>query len=424
MRKWYSLIDKVYALENLRQAFKHVRSNNGAPGIDGETVEDFDMLLEEKLATMHDELKTGKYKPNPVKRVEIEKEDGGKRPLGIPTVKDRVVQQALRQIIEPIFEPNFHPSSYGYRPNRSCQKAVAKAEQFLRRYKFSHVVDMDLSKCFDTLDHERIIQGVNRKISDGKVLDLIRKFLTAGVMQDGALIESERGSPQGGVISPLLANIYLDEFDQKMKALNIRIVRYADDILVFATSERQAKKFQEIATSILEKELALQVNTTKTHVTSLKQGVSYLGFVIYPRYIGVDPKRIKKFKDKIRKLTPRNHGKNVEQQITELNRFLRGWINYFRLANISKFLKETTCWIRRRLRMKQMREWKSWKGLHKELRRRGYQGDFEKVSIYRWRNSACQLAHMALPNAWFKEKGLIDLTKYEVGIVSQFYELL
>ncbi len=180
MRKWYSLIDKVYALENLRRAFKHVKSNNGAPGIDGETVKDFATSLENKLATIHDELKTGRYRPEPVKRVEIAKEDGSTRPLGIPTVKDRVVQQALRQVIEPIFEADFHPSSYGYRPNRSCQQAVAKAEQFLRRYGLTHVVDMDLSKCFDTLNHERIIQGVNRKISDGRILGLIKQFLTAG----------------------------------------------------------------------------------------------------------------------------------------------------------------------------------------------------------------------------------------------------
>ncbi len=423
MRKWYSLIDKVYALENLRRAFKHVKSNNGAPGIDGETVKDFATSLENKLATIHDELKTGRYRPEPVKRVEIAKEDGSTRPLGIPTVKDRVVQQALRQVIEPIFEADFHPSSYGYRPNRSCQQAVAKAEQFLRRYGLTHVVDMDLSKCFDTLNHERIIQGVNRKISDGRILVLIKQFLTAGVMQDGAVMETEVGSPQGGVISPLLANIYLDEFDQKMKALNIRIVRYADDILVFATSKRQAEKFQAIAMHTLEQDLGLKVNQGKTHLTCLTQGVSYLGFVIYPSYIGVSPKRIKKFKDKVRSLTPRNHGKNVEQQIVELNRFLRGWINYFRLANIKKFLGNTMSWIRRRLRMKQMREWKSWKGLHKQLRRQGYKGDFEKISMVRWRNSSTVPVHLALPNVWFEREGLIDLTKYEVGIVSQFYEL-
>ncbi len=423
MRKWYSLIDKVYAMDNLRQAFKRVKSNKGAPGIDGETVEDFEAQLEEKLAMMHVELKTDTYEASPVKRVEIEKEDGGTRPLGIPTVKDRVVQQALRQIMEPIFEPDFHPSSYGYRPNRSCQQAVAKAEQFLRRYKLTHVVDMDLSKCFDTLNHERIIDGVNRKISDGRILKLIRKFLEAGVMTDGAVEETEVGSPQGGVISPLLANIYLDEFDQKMKSQGIRIVRYADDILIFATSPRQARRYQEVATQLLEDDLKLTVNRTKTHITSLRKGVPYLGFVIYPSYIGIDPKRIKRFKDKVRRLTPRNHGKNVQRQIAELNRFLRGWIQYFRLANCKGFLRDVMGWIRRRLRMKKMREWKSCKGLHRALRQRGYKGNFEKISMFRWRNSASPLLSLALPNVWFDQMGLVDLTKYEVGIVSRFYEL-
>ena len=422
MRKWYSLIDKVYAMDNLRLAFKHVKSNNGAPGIDGQTVKDFQTRLEENLAAIHAELKTNMYQPSPVRRVEIEKEDGSKRPLGIPTVKDRVVQQALRQIIEPIFEPDFHPSSYGYRPNRSCQMAVAKAEQFLRRYGLTYVVDMDLSKCFDTLDHERIIAGVSKKVSDGRILQLIRQFLKAGVMEDGAVQETEIGSPQGGVISPLLANIYLDEFDQKMKARGIRIVRYADDILVFATSLRQAKKHQEIATRILEEDLGLTVNRTKTHITSLEKGVSYLGFVIYPEYITIHPKRVKKFRDAVRRLTSRNHGKNVEQLVVELNRFLRGWVQYFRLANCKAFLRDMMGWIRRRLRMKKMREWKSWRGLHRALRQRGYRGDFQRISMRSWRNSASPLVSMALPNSWFREIGLVDLTKYSVGIVSQFYE--
>jgi len=283
-------------------------------------------------------------------------------------------------------------------------------------------VDMDLSKCFDTLDHERIIAGVSKKVSDGRILQLVRQFLKAGVMKDGAVQETEIGSPQGGVISPLLANIYLDEFDQKMKARGIRIVRYADDILVFATSLRQAKKHQEIATRILEEDLGLTVNRTKTHITSLEKGVSYLGFVIYPEYITIHPKRVKKFRDAVRRLTPRNHGKNVEQLVVELNRFLRGWVQYFRLANCKAFLRDMMGWIRRRLRMKKMREWKSWRGLHRALRQRGYRGDFQRISMRSWRNSASPLVSMALPNSWFREIGLVDLTKYSVGIVSQFYE--
>lgn len=206
MKKWYSLIDKVYRIENLEKAYKAVRANKGAPGVDGVTVEAYGQDLEIRLNQLHYELKTGRYKPQPVLRVEIPKPDGSKRPLGIPTVKDRIVQQALLNILQPIFEPDFHPSSYGYRPNRSCHQAVAKAEMFINKYGLEHVVDMDLSKCFDRLDHELILKGVAQKVSDGKVLKLISKFLTAGVMKDGAWEGTDIGSPQGGVISPLLTN--------------------------------------------------------------------------------------------------------------------------------------------------------------------------------------------------------------------------
>lgn len=421
MRKYYSLIDKVYRLENLHQAYRAVRSNNGAPGIDRETVKEFGNRLDERLEEIHHELKTSTYRPSPVRRVEIEKDDGSKRPLGIPTVRDRVVQQAVRQIIEPIFEPGFHPSSYGYRPGRSPQHAVAKAERFMNRYKLTHVVDMDLSKCFDRLDHELIVQSVHARISDGKILRLIRQFLEAGVMVDGAWEATEVGSPQGGVISPLICNIYLDAFDQTMRSQGIRMVRYADDILIFAKSPRQAERYRKAAVDVLEKELKLVVNQEKTHLTRIRDGAAFLGFVIHRNHIGIHPKRIKRFKDRVRALTPRNHGKNVEAQVAELNPFLRGWINHFRIANCKKFLQEQMAWIRRRLRMKQLREWKSWKALHRVLRQRGYHGEFERISVRRWRNSASPLLSMALPNSWFGELGLVDLTTYEVGTLHRFY---
>jgi RNA-directed DNA polymerase len=422
VKKWYSLIDKVYRLDNLERAYRAVRANKGAPGVDGETVEAFGQNLEERLRQLHHELKTGTYEPQPVLRVEIPKVDGSKRPLGIPTVKDRVVQQALLNILQPIFEPDFHPSSYGYRPGRSCHQAVAKAERFMNKYGLEYVVDMDLSKCFDRLDHELILEGVNRKVSDGSVLRLIKKFLTAGVMKDGAWEETDIGSPQGGVISPLLTNIYLDRFDQEMKRRGIRIVRYADDILIFARTHREARKYQKLATEILENELKLVVNKEKTHLTSVNEGVAYLGFIIRTRYVSIHPKKIKSFKDRIRQLTPRNHGINVEEMVKRLNPVLRGWANYFRVANCKKLFAQLMEWIRRRLRMKQMKEWKSWKPLHKALRRRGYKGEFRKISVTRWRNSASPLVNMALPNSWFNEIGLIDIASYNVGILHHFYE--
>lgn len=422
MKKWYSLIDKVYNKKNLCDSYRSVRANKGAPGIDGVTVKAYGMNLEEEIDKLHHELKTGTYDPKPVLRVEIPKPDGSKRPLGIPTVRDRVVQQAVLNILQPIFDPEFHPSSYGYRPNRSCQQAVAKAERFMNKYGLRHVVDMDLSKCFDRLDHGLILKSINWKISDGSLLKLIKKFLTAGVMKDGAYEETIIGSPQGGVISPLLANIYLDYFDQKMKAKGIRIVRYADDILIFAESHQGARKYLQLATSILEDELKLVINKEKTHITNIDKGVAYLGFIIRPNTVSIHPKKVAALKDRIRKITPRNHGMNVEGMVKRVNPVLRGWVNYFRIANCKKLLAELMGWIRRRLRMKQMREWKSHKQLHKALRRRGYKGEFKKISMTRWRNSASPLLSLALPNSWFDEIGLVNLESYKTGILPFYYE--
>lgn len=419
MQKWYSLIDKIYNENNLKEAFKSVKRNHGAPGIDGETVELFAENLTENIEFLHHSLKTNSYLPSPVKRVEIEKPDGGIRLLGIPTVKDRVVQQAVVNIIEPLFDSQFHPSSYGYRPNKSQHQAVAKADLFLKKGKLEHVVDMDLSKCFDTLDHEIMISEVSKTISDGKVLSLIESFLKSGIMVDGAYEASEIGSPQGGVISPLLSNIYLNTFDQKMKTnTNYRIVRYADDILIFTKSKRDAQNAKAWATQILEEELKLSVNQDKTSITSLKEGVTFLGFIILPKYIVIDRKRIKRFKDKIRELTKRNSGIPIEITIARLNRYLRGWINYYRIANIKGFCKDNMGWIRRRLRMIKMKQWKTYKAMHKEMRRKSIRHNGEKMNVTLWKNSTSKHVQMIFPNSWFEEMNLINLTHYEVGLLS------
>jgi len=422
-KKWYSLIDKVYRIDNLRIAFKKVKSNKGAPGIDGETVDDFAMNLEDNIMRLHNELKNGEYIAKPVLRTHIEKEDGSKRPLGIPCVRDRVVQQALKNVLEPIFEPEFHPSSYGYRPGKSCHHAIAKAERFMNKHRLEHVVDMDLSKCFDMLDHEIIIRTINKKVSDGKVLKLVKQFLESGIMEGGILHESEAGSPQGGVISPLICNIYLNEFDQIMKQKGIRIVRYCDDILVIARTKAEAGKNMAIAIKILEGQLKLKVNEVKTKITKVSDGVPYLGVIIWEKFISVHPKRIKKIKDKIRKLTKRTQGKNVETIIKELNPVIRGWANYFRIANCKGLFREIMGWIRRRLRMKKLKEWKTWKGLHKQLRRNGYTGQFKKISMRRWRNSASPLVSMALPNAYFDDLKLVNIANIKTGILPNYYEI-
>lgn len=421
MRKYYSLIDKVYALNNLYTSFESVKRNKGAAGNDHQSISDFEEKLVENINQLHEELRTKTFQPSPVRRVEIPRPDGRKRPLGIPNVRDRVVQQAILNVIQPIFEPDFHPSSYGYRPHRSCQHAVAKAQQFLVRYNLPWAVDMDLSKCFDTLDHELILQSLNRKISDGSLLKLIRQFLKSGVMIEGVVKETEIGSPQGGVISPLLMNIYLDEFDQQMKSLGIRIVRYADDILIFAPTKRKAEQYQSIAIGLLE-DLKLTVNTEKTHICNVSQGVKYLGFVIRTDYVSIDKERIKRFKDKIRSLTPRNSGIPIAKIIERLTPVLRGWGQYFRVANCRGLFSDLMEWIRRRLRMKKMREWKSWKAFHKQLRRRGFKGECPKISMIRWRNSACFHISFALPNKWFVEMKLFDLTSIKTGVLFNYVE--
>ena len=421
MRKWYSLIDKIYQSENLRQAFKRVKRNHGAPGIDGETVEDYNGKLDENTEFLHEKLKTNTYEPSPVKRVEIEKPDGGIRLLGIPTVKDRVVQQAIVNIIEPIFDETFHPSSYGYRPGKSQHMAVAKAEKFLKTHGLPYVADMDLSKCFDTLNHGIILREVAEKISDGKVLKIKGKFLKSGVMKDGTFSDTELGSPQGGVISPLLSNIYLNVFDQKMKDKDIRIVRFADDILIFAKNKADAGNHLAYARKVLEEELMLTVNEEKTTLTSITQGVAFLGFVIFPNYVTVHPKRLKRFKDKIRKRTKRNCGIPLWKVIKDLNPVLRGWMNYYRAANIKNFCKEIMGWVRRRLRMIRMIQWKTYKAMHKEMRRKRITGNGMKMDVRRWKNSNVHIIHLLMPNKFFEELGLIDISTYDVGVLSSFY---
>ena len=424
MRKYYSLIDKVYSLKNLESAFKKVKKNRGAAGIDGVSVKEFEGNLTEELTRLVSELREGSYRPIAVKRVKIPKPDGSYRDLGIPTVRDRVVQQALLNVLQPIFEPGFHPSSYGYRPGRSAAHALAKAERFARYYGLFHVVDMDLSKCFDRLDHTEILKGVNRKVSDGKVLKLIEQFLKAGVLESGQFMPTEIGSPQGGVISPLLMNIYLDRFDQYMKDQGIRIVRYADDILIFARSKSEAGRYGEIATCYLEVDLKLQVNRKKTHLSNLWQGIAFLGFIISDIGLRIHPEKVKRVKERVRELTPRNHGRALSHYIRELNYLLRGFSNYFRIGLLKKQFQQLMSWIRRRIRAMQLKEWKSWKKLHKQLRRLGYQPPFKKIRMSSWRNAACPLVHMALPNEWFKELGLFNMEEVATNTLHQYYDVV
>lgn len=417
MRKYYSLYGQLLSLQALYDAFKHVKSNKGAPGIDGQTVEAFAENLSIELSRLLLELKEKRYQASAVKRVTIAKEGGGERRLGIPTVRDRIVQQAVRNILEPIFDPDFHPSSYGYRKGRSCHHAITKASVFIRQHHRKWVVDMDLSKCFDTLDHDIIINQFREKVTDGSILALLIQFLKSGVMIGYGYNDTDLGSPQGGVISPLIANVYLDKFDQWMKARGHRMIRYADDILILCKSKGAAENALRVATSYLEGELKLTVNVVKTHIAHSDDGIKYLGVVIYTDKTRIQEEKLRKFKAKVKQLTRRNHGSNLEDIIKEINPVIRGFANYFRIAHCMSWFKSLMQWIRRRLRCIQLRQWKTPKKLHKRLKQLRYKPPFQYTKMKSWRHSATPNASMAMPNKWFhQEMNLVDITKMEVGI--------
>jgi len=421
MRIYYSLYDRLLDRRALARAFEKVRRGKGAPGVDGQTISDFQSGLLEELTRLVSELRTKTYQPQPVRRVSIPKPDGGERHLGIPSVRDRVVQQALLDILQPIFDPGFHPSSYGYRPKRSCQQAVAKATMFIRRYGLKHVVDMDLSKCFDKLDHDLILSSIRRRVTDGSILRLVELFLVSGVMIDGNWEATEVGSPQGGVVSPLIANIYLDAFDQEMKRRGHRIVRYADDILILCRSEVGARNALRIATEILEGDLKLTVNRDKTHLTHAAKGVKFLGVVIGSMHTRIAPKKVAAFKAKVKQITRKNSPVNLETVIGDLNPVLRGWGNYFRMANCKTQYGELAGWIRRRLRAKQLALWKNPDRLIRRLRQLGWKGDIQKMRMTSWRTSRSSYVNKAIDNSYLAELGLFDLASIQTGVLPDVY---
>jgi len=416
-RVYYSLYDRLLHERTLYEAFKRVKASKGAGGIDDQNIGDFEAKVETNIQTLVKELRDKRYNPLPVKRVEIPKGNGKVRKLGIPSIRDRVVQQALLTILQPIYEEDFHPSSYGYRPGRSCGQAVSKATRFIRNYDLCHVVDMDLSKCFDTLDHDLIIRFMRKRVTDGSILNLVEKFLKSGVMIGNEIGEVLLGSPQGGVISPLLANIYLNEFDQFMKERNYRIVRYADDILIMCVSERSAKHALEVATFYLEKNLKLAVNQEKTHITHSSKGVKFLGVEIFCNFTKIQEKKLKDFKEKVKLLTKKCQGVNIEMVIRRLNPLLRGFANYFRIANCKRVFQDLMCWLRRRLRAIQLKLWKKPDKIQRRLRQLGYTGYFPKIKMTSWRNSNSIQTSLAMPNKWFDELKLFNMKLAETGLI-------
>ncbi len=356
----YDLLELILAPTNLNTAYKQVKSNKGSGGVDGMGVDEIvDYLLynEEALLTS---IANGTYKPNPVRRVEIPKEGGKKRQLGIPTVVDRVIQQSIAQILSPIYEPLFSNSSYGFRPKRSAHDALKQCQEYISNgYKYT--VDMDLEKYFDTVSHSKLIEVLSNTIKDGRVISLIHRYMNAGVIEKGKFVDTKIGVPQGGPLSPLLSNIMLNELDKELEHRGHKYVRYADDCMILCKSKRAAQRTLDHIIPFIEGKLYLKVNKEKTVVAHVKD-VKFLGYGFYiyngKGLLRVHPKSIIKMTEKVKLLTCRSNGWGNERRKLALRQYITGWVNYFKLANMKSLLNEIDKWYRRRLRMIIWKQWK------------------------------------------------------------------
>lgn len=344
------LFERVLQRDNLSVAWKRVRANKGAAGIDGMTVEEFPAWARSgNWIRVTTELATGRYKPSPVRRVEIDKPDGGSRQLGIPTVTDRVIQQAVAQVLTPIFDPGFSNNSFGFRPNRNGQQAVSQVRDIIKEGR-RFAVDVDLSKFFDRVDHDLLMTLLGRKVKDKRLLKLIKLYLRAGFVDNWFYGESWEGVPQGGPLSPLLANIVLDPLDKELEKRGHRFARYADDFTILVKSQRAGERVLHSISQYLQNRLKLVVNKTKSRVVKTSES-QFLGFTFRAGRIQWHPKTLLKFKQKVRYLTNRNWGVSMKYQLLKTSQFIRGWINYFGIANCYQLCVDLDHWIRRRVRM-------------------------------------------------------------------------
>ena len=369
-----NLLELILRGDNLNEAYKRVKSNKGAGGTDGMQVDELLPYLRENQDTLIQEIRIGKYKPNPVRRVEIPKETKGEfRKLGVPTVVDRVIQQAITQELTPIYEEQFSENSYGFRPQRGAHDALRQCQKNVNDG-YVYVVDMDLEKFFDTVCQSKLIEVLTRTIKDGRVISLIHKYLNAGVLVNGVFERTEIGMPQGGPLSPLLSNIMLNELDKELGRRGHRYVRYADDCMIFCKSRKSAQRTLENIIPFIEGKLFLKVNREKTEVAHISK-VKYLGYSFY-RYKGkcrfrVHPKSIRKMRDKIRELTDRNNGMSNARREEKYQQYVRGWVNYFKLADMKKLLGETDEWARRRVRAVYWKQWKKVRTKYRMLKALG-----------------------------------------------------
>lgn len=415
-----SLMEAVLERENMKAAYNRVIRNKGAPGVDQMTTEDLKAYLKKYWLQIKDELLTGRYEPNPVRQVEIPKPDGGVRKLGIPTVIDRMIQQALHQVLSPIFEKDFSESSYGFRPGRSAHQAVLKAREYIAEGR-KWVVDLDLEKFFDRVNHDILMSRVARKIKDKNVLLLIRKYLQAGIMINGLESPSEEGTPQGGPLSPLLSNIMLDDLDKELEERGHKFCRYADDCNIYVKSQEAGQRVMDSIKRYLEERLKLKVNIQKSEVARPWKR-KFLGYTVthgQPR-IKIADKAIKKMKDKVRDKLQPGKGKKVESTVKELNTLLRGWINYFKLTEVMTILDRLDAWIRRKLRKIIWEQLKKPRTREKALIKHGVsKGEARNTAGSRkgaWRSARTKAMQLAYPNKYFEDMGLVSLLQERLGL--------
>lgn len=409
-----NLMEEVCDRENLNQAYKRVKANKGSAGVDRMTVHDLKTWLAEHKETLIASLIDGSYQPQPVRGVEIPKPGGGVRQLGIPTVVDRLVQQAILQVLEPLLDPTFSESSYGFRPGRSAHQALHKGKEYVAEGR-GVVVDVDLEKFFDRVNHDILMSRLARRVADKRLLRIVRRFLTAGMMSNGVCIERHEGTPQGGPLSPLLANLLLDDLDKELERRGHRFCRYADDCNIYVQSKAAGERVMQSVVTFVEKRLRLRVNRDKSAVAHVSER-KFLGHrLLAGGRMGIAPKSLDRAKDRIREITQRNRGVSLREMIGELNSFLTGWVTYYRYAECRGHLQRMDEWIRRKLRCVRLKQRKRCKSIADFLQELG-------VPAWRawilagsgkgwWRMAGSPSAAEAMTLDWFRSQGLLTLTE-------------
>ena len=411
-KTWEAVLER----ENMQTALKRVESNKGAAGIDGMEVKDLRGYLKAHWLEVREALESGKYRPSPVRRVEIPKADGGGRQLGIATVQDRLIQQAIAQVLTPMFEQVFSPHSYGIRPGRSAHQAVQKSQEYIREG-YDWVVDIDLEKFFDRVNHDMLMARVARVVKDKRVLKLIRAYLGSGGMVNGVVMDTEEGTPQGGPLSPLLSNIMLNDLDRELEERGHKFVGYADDCNLYVKTQRAGERVLESVKQYLEKKLKLKVNPKKSKVERATRA-KFLGFSFLKRkgevFMRLANRTKERFIEKMRHLTKRTCSDKMEDIVNEINRYTRGWTAYYRLATTPSVYKELDEWIRRRLRQIQWKRWKRGTTRYRELVKLGVPREraaLGAVGTSPWRMSRTPVIHEALSNAYWRSTGLESIAK-------------